>query len=311
MKFYLFMRKFYPKEEHMSSRLPPLNALRAFDAAARHLSFTKAAEELFVTQAAVSHQIRTLEDWLGIKLFRRLNRRLLLTDEGQSYAGPIREALDGIARATVELRQSDNEGQLTVSVMNSFAATWLLPRLPRFRRAHPEIDVRVDVREGLADFTRDGVDVALRYGGGDYPGMASDWFLSEEAFPVCSPALVDGGPHPLRRPEDLKHHTLIHDFTERLWARWLDLAGVEGIDATRGPSFNLLNLAVEATIAGEGVALGRSAVVADALADGRLVQPFDLVMPSENAYYVVCPKEFAHRPKLVAFRDWLLAEAAL
>lgn len=294
----------------MAGRLPPLNALRAFEAAARHMSFTRAAEELFVTQAAVSHQIRSLEDWLGLRLFRRLNRRLLLTDEGQAYIGPVRDALDRIAAATDGLRRSDAEGLLTVSVLPSFAATWLLPRLWRFRDAHPEIDVRIDARESLADFARDGVDVALRYGGGDYPGHHSVRFMTEEAFPVCSPALLERGPHPLRRPEDLRHHTLIRDFTEDLWDRWLRLAGVTGIDSRRGPSFNYLNMAIEAAIAGQGVALGRRAIVADALADGRLVRPFDITMPSLDAYYVVCPVATTARPKVAAFRDWLLGEAA-
>lgn len=294
----------------MTGRLPPLNALRAFEAAARHMSFTKAAEELFVTQAAVSHQIRSLEDWLGLRLFRRLNRRLLLTDEGQAYAGPVREALDRIVAATNGLRRSDSEGLLTVSVLPSFAATWLLPRLWRFSESYPEIDVRIDARETLADFGRDGVDVALRYGGGDYPGHDSIHFMTEEAFPVCSPALVEGGSYPLREPADLCHHTLIRDFTEDLWDNWLKLAGVTGIDPRRGPSFNYLNMAIEAAIAGQGVALGRRAIVAGALADGRLVRPFDLAMPSASAYYFVCLAEAADRPKVAAFRDWLLAEAA-
>ena len=295
----------------MTGRLPPLNALRAFEAAARHLSFTKAAEELFVTQAAVSHQIKTLEEWLGLKLFRRLNRRLLLTEEGQAYMGPVRDALSSIIAATDSLRASENEGLLTVSAMTSFAATWLLPRIPKFGRKFPDIDIRVDVREDITDFARDGVDVALRYGGGSYPGMDSVWFLAEEAFPVCAPALVEAGPHPLRTPEDLRHHTLIRDFTEDLWGRWLDLAGVSDIPYGHGPSFNLLNLAIDAAVAGDGVALGRSAIVAGALADGRLVQPFDLVMPSENAYFFVCPEETANRPKIQLFRDWIIKEAAV
>lgn len=293
----------------MAGRLPPLNALRAFEAAARHLSFTKASEELFVTQAAISHQIKTLEEWLGLKLFRRMNRRLLLTDEGQAYMGPIRDALSGIVAATDSLKRSESEGLLTVSAMTSFAATWLLPRLGQFSRQYPDIDVRVDVRDDLTDFARDGVDVALRYGSGDYPDLACEWFLAEEASPVCSPKLVEEGPYPLTTPDALKHHTLIHDFTEQLWDRWLELAGVTGVDTRHGPSFNLLNLAIDAAIAGDGVALGRSAIVQGALSDGRLVKPFDLVMPSANSYFFVCPKEIAERPKIVAFRDWILEQA--
>lgn len=151
--------------------------------------------------------------------------------------------------------------------------------------------------------------MALRYGSGNYPDLAYEWFLAEEAFPVCSPKLLEESAHPLERPEDLKNHTLIHDFTEPLWDKWLALAGVKGVDLTHGPSFNLLNLAIDAAIEGQGIALGRRAIVQGALADGRLTQPFDIVMPSENSYFFVCPIEIAERPKIVAFRDWILEEA--
>jgi LysR family glycine cleavage system transcriptional activator len=221
----------------------------------------------------------------------------------------IRDALSSITAATDRLKRSEKEGLLTVSAMTSFAATWLLPRLSQFSRLHPEINIRVDVRDDLTDFLRDGVDVALRYGTGGYPDLASEWFLAEEVFPVCSPKLVEEGPHPLRTPEDLKHHTLIHDFTERLWDRWLELAGVSGVDTDHGPSFNLLNLAIDAAIAGGGVALGRSAIVQGALDDGRLVKPFDLMMSLANSYFFVCPQEIAERPKIVAFRYWIVEQA--
>ena len=292
----------------MARGIPPLKALPVFEAAARHLSFTLAAEELHVTQAAISHQVKGLEDWLGVALFHRYNRRLALTESGQAYQPPIREALDLIVRATERVASRDETGVLTVSVLASFAATWLLPRLKLFRAAHPEIDVRIDAEDGLIDFVNDDADIAIRYGHGDYPGLRTDRFLTEDIFPVCSPRLLEGA-HPLRRPEDLRHHTLLHDYKRDDWTRWLLAAGVDGIDPTRGPSFNFANLVLDAAIAGDGVALGRSAIAAQALADGRLIKPFDVSLPTAFAYYVVAPEATADRPKVMAFREWLLAEA--
>ncbi len=292
----------------MAQRLPPLKAMPVFEAAARHLSFTLAAEELHVTQAAISHQIKGLEDWLGVALFHRFNRRLSLTEAGLAYHPPVREALDLLVRGTERLAVREETGALTVSVLPSFAATWLMPRLKLFRAAHPEIDVRIDAEDGLVDFVNDDADVAIRYGHGEYPGLRADRFLTEDVFPVCSPQLLDG-PNPLRTPEDLRHHTLLHDYKRDDWTRWLLAAGVEGIDPMRGPSFNFANLVLDAAIAGDGVALGRSAIAAQALADGRLVKPFDVSLPTAYAYYVVAPEATAGRPKVAAFREWLLSEA--
>ena len=226
----------------MARRLPPLNAIRAFEAAARHLSFTKAAEELFVTQAAVSHQIKALEAALGLQLFRRFNRRLMLTDAGQAYLPPLREALDGIAAATERLRAVEQTGSLKVSVLPSFAAKWLLPRLSRFRERHPEIDVLVSANNALVDFARDEVDIAIRYGFGRHPELEVKFLMGDRIFPVCSPELLAAGP-PLREPADLRHHTLLHDAdalaTEsESWRVWLEAAGVSGVDASRGPGFS-------------------------------------------------------------------------
>ncbi|MDJ0949658.1 MAG: transcriptional regulator GcvA [Alphaproteobacteria bacterium] len=293
----------------MARRLPSLNALRAFEAAARHLSFTKAADELNVTQAAISHQVKGLEDWLGVKLFRRLNRALRLTEEGQDYVPAISDALDGLDAATRKLLRGDAARTLTVTTMDSFAADWLVPRLKRFRVQHPEIEVRVTTSDRLVDFSREDVDMAIRYGRGRYPGMQVDRLMKEDIFPVCSPELLQG-PHPLRTPADLQYHTLLHDDMTVNWEAWLKFAGIEGVDASRGPFFQHSYLVRDAALLGEGVALGRGALVADALADGRLVRPFDISLPAEYAYYVVCPETAAETPKNKAFREWLLAEAA-
>ncbi|MCH8926145.1 MAG: LysR family transcriptional regulator, partial [Proteobacteria bacterium] len=194
----------------MARRLPPLNALRAFEAAARHLSFTKAAEELYVTQAAISHQVKALEAALDLQLFRRLNRRLMLTDAGQLYLPALTEAFDAIDTASARLRADENAGRLVVSVANSLAAKWLLPRLPRFRDRHPEIEVEISAADRLVDFGRDNVDMALRYGLGNYPGLRVDPLMKDTNFPVCSPELL-AGPISLSEPGDLRRHNLLHD----------------------------------------------------------------------------------------------------
>ena len=294
----------------MAARLPPMSTLRAFEAAARHLSFTKAAEEIFVTQAAVSHQIRTLEEALGVKLFKRFNRALQLTPEGQRFLPAVRDALGLLTKAVDTLRAAEATGRLTVSVLPSFAGGWLMARLSRFRRLHPEIDVRLDATEHLVDFDREEVDAGIRYGDGDYPGLAVTPFLTEDYAPVCAPSLAADPTRPLRRPEDLRLHTLLHDDMKPDWAMWLREAEVEGVDAARGPWFSHSDLAVRAAIDGQGVALGRSVLTADALAEGRLVRPFDIALPGAFAYYFVCPREAVDRPKIKAFRDWLLAEVA-
>lgn len=291
-------------------RLPPLNALRAFESAARYLSFSKAAEELFVTPAAVSHQIKSLEEWLGVALFRRLNRAVMLTDEGQSYVVGVREGLEAINTATEKLVKGDESGALTVSTLPSFAVRWLLPRLSRFRDEHPDIDVRLDASDQLTDFNRQDVDLVIRYGSGNYPGLRTVKLLTEDSlFPVCSPDLLVGK-KPLKTPADLKHHTLLHDDLRVDWETWLSAAGVPGIDPKKGPSFNDSSMVLTAAMAGQGVALGRSTLAADDLAAGRLVKPFDVELKAGNAYFVVCPEESADRPKILTFRNWLLKEAS-
>ena len=290
----------------MSRRLPPLNALRAFEAAARHLSFTRAAEELHVTQTAISHQIKALEERLGVQLFRRLPRGLLLTEEAQRYLPPVRAAFDQIAAATDRLSR-DRAGILTVSVLPSFAAKWLVPRLGRLRQAHPELELRIIATPRLADFARDEVDVGIRMGRGHYPGLRVERLFGDTLFPVCSPQLL-AGPAPLRTPEDLRHHLLLAGDEHPGWAEWLRHAGVEGVEVPRGPLLDDSSLVLQAAIDGQGVALTRASLAAHDLAAGRLIKPFELALPFHLAYYLVAPEATADQPKVKAFRDWLLAE---
>jgi LysR family transcriptional regulator, glycine cleavage system transcriptional activator len=301
----------------MARNLPPLNSLRAFEAAARHLSFTKAAEELHVTPAAISHQIKGLEDQLGVPLFRRLTRALRLTEAGQAALPPLRDGFDKLADAVDLLRAHEEGGTITVSIEPSFAAKWLVPRLDRFHAAQPDLEVRLDATDKLADFQRDNVDLAVRYGSGDYPGIEVERLLSEEIFPVCSPKLLNG-PAPLAQPDDLRHHRLLHldwnqeSLTAPTWRMWLLAAGIHDIDFTRGPVFSMNSLALQAAIEGQGVALASRLLAADDLEVGRLVMPFDLSVcdPLDFAYYVVIPKRTANLPKVVAFRTWLMGEIA-
>jgi LysR family transcriptional regulator, glycine cleavage system transcriptional activator len=297
------------------ARLPPLNALRAFEAAARHLSFNAAAEELNVTPAAISHQIKALEADLGVKLFRRLNRAVRLTDAGQACLPGLRDGFERIAAAVTRARQGDSLGLLTVTASPAIASKWLVPRLERFRAKHPQIDLRIDASMRMVDFVREDVHVGLRYGTGNYPGLHTELLLRSEIFPVCSPALLKGK-HPLRKPEDLRHHTLIHDETATLdprgpdWAMWLRAAGISDIDTSHGLRFNQVALAMDAAIGGRGVTLARDVFAAADIAAGRLVQPFDKVMPADFAIYVVMPPALVTAPKIKAFRDWLFEEAA-
>lgn len=298
----------------MGRRLPPLNALRAFEAAARHLSLSRAAEELSVTPAAVSHQIRTLEDHLGVALFRRDGRSLLLTDAGQACLPGIREGFERLSSAIDEIDSLGMAGVLTVSVAPSFAAKWLVPRLDRFQAKHPEIDVRVSASMQVTDFSRDDVDMAIRYGAGRYPELVVERLLEESVFPVCSPGLLkEKGA--IDTPEALRNHTLLHDDSPDndescpTWAMWLKAAGVD-MDASRGPRFNQSSLVIEGAVLGKGVALAKATLAEADLASGRLVKPFPVNAPVGFAYYVVCPKAKLNLPKVALFRDWVRAEAA-
>ena len=292
----------------MPRRLPSLNSLRAFEAAARHLSFTLAAAELNVTQAAVSHQIKSLEERLGIPLFRRLNRALLLTDAGQTLYPAMSNALDVMATAIDRLHRHDKSGELTITTMDSFAATWLVPRLAQFQKMHPDIDIRITTSDQMVDFSRENVDMAIRYGQGDWPGVFVEPLMVEEMFPVCAPSLLQSGAA-LNTPADLKHHMLLHDDMRVDWRMWLMAAGEPDIDTKRGLSYQHSNLVVQAAEQGDGVALARSVLVSNSLATGKLVKPFDLALPVTYAYYVVCPHGNVNRPKIKAFRLWLAAMA--
>jgi LysR family glycine cleavage system transcriptional activator len=294
----------------MAERLPPLNALRCFDIAAKHLSFTKAAAELNVTHSAVSHQIKALEEWLGAPLFRRINRGLVLTDAGQAYLKPVRDSFERLGEATRRLRVRERSGPLTVSVMPSFAAKWLVPRLRGFRERHPDIDVRISADSNLTDFARDDVDICIRYGRGVWPDVDTELLMRETMFPVASPRLLEG-PAPLKTVADLCHHTLISDYDWRVdfWQLWLEAAGMTRFVAKHTLSFNYSNLALQAAIDGLGVALSQNALAGDDLAAGRLVRLFDYTLPTDFAFYVVVPEGMAHRPKIAAFRNWLLEEA--
>lgn len=301
----------------MKRRLPPLNALRAFEAAGRHLSFSKAAAELNVTPAAISHQVKALEEFCGVPLFRRLTRALLLTDAGQAALPLLGEGFDKLAAAVERLDAAEDGPLLTVSVAPSFAAKWLVPRLDRFRAAYPDYDVRIDATDRVIDFARETADVAVRYGPGTYLGLRADRLMSEVSSPVCSPRLLEG-PHRLREPADLRHHTLLHvdwhreDEATPNWRMWLLAAGVRDVDATRGLRFNQESMVVQAAIDGQGVGLGSNVLVADDIAAGRLVRPFDLSLadPLDFSYYVVCPETAVDRPKVAAFRAWVIAEAS-
>ena len=291
--------------------LPSLNGLRAFEAAARHLSFTRAAAELNVTQTAISHQIRRLEAQLGLRLFLRGTRALRLTREAQAYLPAVRAAFEDLRLATDRLRRPGHNQLLIVSTMASLAAKWLLPRLTQFQEAHPGIEVRISTSSHLVDFRREEVDCAIRYGRGSWPGLRAEWLMAEDIYPVCSPALLKG-PKPLKRPEDLAQHTLIHgSFSGEDWQLWLTAAGLPTALATRpGLSFDLSLMALQAAIDGLGVALGRSAFVEADIAAGRLVVPFAFRLPAEAGYYVVAPEETADLPKIALFRDWLVKSAA-
>ncbi len=291
----------------MLTRLPSLNGLRAFECAARHLSFTRAAEELNVTQTAISHQIRRLEDELGVRLFMRSKDGLTLTDEGNAYFPGVRSAFLELRHSTERLQEVNNQSVLTISTLVSVASKWLLPRLPSFREAHPEIDVRISALTRLVDFRKVGIDAAIRYGKGEWPGLRADWLMSDEIFPVCSPRLLTGD-RPLKTPADLVHHPLLQvsGLTANDWNDWLHAAGQPPLTA-KGPrlTFDLAMMAVQTAIDGQGVCIGRSTYVDDDLRAGRLVAPFDLRLKSDSGFYFVTPHENANSKKVVAFRQWL------
>lgn len=294
----------------MPRQLPPLNAVRVFEAAARHLSFTRAAQELNVTQAAVSHQIKALEGHLGFRLFRRTGRSLMLTDEAQILFPAVRDSLDALHaafRLVLDEDGAETAGVLTVTTVPSFATRWLVPRLKQFRLQQPDIDVRLSASMDLTDLLTEGIDVGVRYGLGSWAGLESWWLMEEDVFPVCAPSLLKEGP-PLTKPEDLSKHTLLQD-AGMDWRIWLEAAGTTLPDPDRGPGFLDSAHAMHAALDGQGIWLGRSVLVRDELEAKRLVKPFDISIPSAYAYWIVCPKADVNRSKVRLFRDWLLSEA--
>ena len=294
----------------MPRRLPPLNALRAFEAAARHESFTRAAQELCVTQGAVSHQVKALEAELGLKLFNRERQRLLITEAGRNYLEVVRDALDRIAIGTERLLQRQSVGALTVGTSPNFATKWLVHRLGRFAEAHPDIDLRVSASLHHVDFAREDVDLAIRHSDGVAPGLHVTRLCAELLAPVCSPKLRAQVALDCARRRILLGIRSCTSTTERDWQKWLDAAGVGGVDLTRGPVLNQASMALDAAVDGQGVALARSALAAWDMIGGRLVRPFELALSVPYAYWIVCPKATAELPKIVMFRNWLLAEAA-
>ncbi|WP_420404845.1 transcriptional regulator GcvA [Nisaea sp.] len=293
----------------MLSRLP-LNGLRCFEAAARHMSFKLAAAELFVTPAAVSQQIKALETELGSPLFLRRPRALELTAEGARLAPVVRDAFSRLLAAVNDLKEQEEGRPLTVSVLPSFAVKWLIPRLSRFRMRYPEIDVRIAAEDRKADFVTDGVDVALRLGDGNYEGLHVEQIMSERIYPVCSPE-VAARPPGLHKPEDLKHYPLLHDvntFPGESWDNFLEQFGIKGIDLRRGAFFTQMDMVVQAAVEGQGVALARSQLVTDDLRAGRLIRPFNAETPAPLAYYFVCREESLRSNKVAVFRDWVLDE---
>ena len=293
----------------MLRRLPPLNALKAFEAAARHESFTRASEELCVTQGAVSHQVKALEAQLGLKLFNRERQRLAITEAGRDYLAVVRDAFDRIALGTERLVQRQSSGVLTVSTSPDFAAKWLVGRLGRFAEAHPDIDLRVSATLHHVDFAREEVDLAVRHGDGNWPGLEVVRLTSDELFPVCSPKLLRGR-HALREPADVLRHPLLHLDDRTYWPRWLEAAGVRAEGPLQGPVMNRASMLIDAAIDGQGIALARTALAAGDLIAGRLAKPFAISLPVSRTYWIVCPRATASLPKIATFRAWLLAETA-
>jgi LysR family glycine cleavage system transcriptional activator len=300
----------------MKRRLPPLNALRAFEAAARHESFKVAAEELSVTPAAVGHQIRTLEDFLGVELFIRLNRSVELTDRGRRVLPGLTAAFDSLVDTLAILDDPDETNVITVSTVPSFAVKWLIPRLERFNRAYPDYDVRISASVDLVDFRRDHIDCSIRFGRGVYPGLQVSKILDDTILPAASPVLVkaEGG---ISTPADLARYPLVHDDSLRFdpmtpdWRAWLTAAGVDDVvDWRRGAHFSFADHALQAAIDGVGIVLARRSIAEHDIAAGRLISLFETEQPLTMSFWFTTLPEKAEQPRIIAFRDWLLAEAS-
>ncbi|MCZ6798337.1 MAG: transcriptional regulator GcvA [Gammaproteobacteria bacterium] len=295
--------------------LPPLNSLRAFESTGRHLSFSKAAEELNVTPGAISQQIRGLEDFLEIKLFKRRNRSIVLTDSGQVFLPLLSDGFAGITEAVDAVRRSQGDEPLTITAPPSFISKWLIPRLCKFQALHPDIDVRIDASSQLVDFVREDIDVGIRFGDGEYPELESIYLFSFDLIPVCSPQLLTSGKG-LNDVSDIRHHTLLHDDDRNIdpswpdWAMWLATAGVDNVDTSRGIYFNQGEMIIDAAVEGQGIALVSSVMAAGAIESGRLVQPFETRLPVRLSFHLVTSAQKARSPKVSEFRQWILQESA-
>jgi LysR family glycine cleavage system transcriptional activator len=285
---------------------PSLAALRAFETAARTLSFTGAANELGQTQGAVSHQVSTLEARLGVKLFERQTRGLRLTEAGGRYLPLVRDSLERL-RAAEDLVRLERPSVLTVTVSPNFASKWLVPRLGGFSVTHPNLDLRISASLQHVDFNREDIDLAVRHGNGDWPELHVTRLCVEEMFPACSPSLLKAGA-PIRTPADLAKHVLVHDRNRKHWRDWLAAFGVESTKDERGPVFDQTALAIDAALAGQGIALARTALASLDLIVGRLVRPLREVVPAKFAYWIVCRKSAAETPKISQFRSWLIEQ---
>jgi LysR family glycine cleavage system transcriptional activator len=294
--------------------MPPLNALKAFESAGRHMSFTEAAKELHVTPAAISHQIKTLESYLGAKLFHRKNRSLELTAAGQACLPGLRKGFDHLGAAIERIQSTVTIEPLLISAPPIFGAKWLVPRISEFSVQHPELQVRIDPLQKISALEGPETDVAVRFGRGRYPGLRAQRLMSQEVFPICSPELLRGK-HPLMSPTDLRWHTLIHfdptfyDPDWPRWEKWLRAASVTDIDVSIGPRFSSPNFTIQAVLQGQGVALAVSLMADELVAQGQLVKLFDVNYPGNYGYYGVVSEEKVEESRVSAFWEWLISEA--
>jgi len=294
-------------------RIYPLNALRAFEASARHLSFVKAAEELSVTPAAVSHQVKKLEEYLGLPLFRRRSQGLLLAESGQMLSADLRDVFLRMDKAVEQVTDRDSQGSITLTVAPTFAVMWLIPRLQKFYTLHPDIDVRISTSLALVDFKRDDFDAAIRLGSGNWFGLESIKLFDESVTPMCSPRLLEGS-DAIRTPNDLQKHVLLHNHSmdydpeAPTWQSWLEAARANNVDASRGIHFSLPDHGLQASMDGAGVVLGWRFLSAKDLAAGRVVAPFELALPLGSSFYLTYPQAHSRRTNITTFRNWLMRE---
>ena len=291
----------------MSRNIPSPIALRAFEAAARHLSFTRAAQELSVTQSAVSHQVKALEGDLGVRLFLRLTRQLRLTKVGETLLAVLRGSYDRIEETVNEIQSGSDASPLSIGLTSYFASRWLTRRIGRFSAQHPDIEMRLHLANDPINFDRMDLDLAVAWGRGDWPGLVSELLVPTRVIVVCSPALIKEGP-PLRELADLRHHTLLHEMDHVFWHDWLAASGAGAVVLGASVTMNDPNVVHQAAIEGQGVALGAEAFLDDEISQGRLVQPFDRAVELDGAYYLVHPYGARNRPNVNAFCEWLSVE---